>query len=562
MASSASGDVHAICDRYVDDYAAADPVAATAHGIAGHDHRLTDYSPAGYAERAALAARAHAAVTAVEPRDAAERSAKAVFTERVGLELEIHEAGLDVASLNVIASPVQELRMAFDLMPLDTEQDWSVVAARIGEVPRALAGIRGGLLSAADAGRVAALRQVAKVAEQCETWAGLKEETGFFTGLAGGASSQGEALKADLAHGARAAEEAFAEFAGFLRAELAPKAPVKDAVGEDVYRLWSRYFVGAALDLREAYEWGWAELARIEAEMRAVANRIKAGASPAEAAAVLDADPRYHVRGRTEFEAWMQRLSDEALESLRGEHFDIADRVMALECRIAPPGGGVGAYYTPPSEDFGRPGRMWWSLPAGRDEFITWRETSTVYHEGAPGHHLQIATAVDQSGGLNKYQRLLAFTSGHAEGWALYAERLMQELGYLADDGDLLGMLSEQLFRAARVVVDLGMHLELPIPPGTGFHEGARWTPELGLEFMLTRTITDQAHIRDEIDRYLGWPGQAPAYKIGERLWLAARSEAQSRAGAAFDIKRFHTEALKLGGMGLDTLREQLAHLD
>jgi uncharacterized protein (DUF885 family) len=560
MASTASQGVHDICDRYVDEYVAADPVAATVHGINGHDHQLTDYSAAGFAERAGIAARAHAAVTATEPRDAAERAAKAVFTERIGLELEIHEAGLDVAGLNVIASPVQDLRMVFDLMPLETEQDWSVAAARIGEVPRALANIRSGLLSAADAGHVAALRQVAKVAEQCETWAGLKEETGFFTGLV--APSPDSALKADLEHGARAAEEAFAEFAGFLRAELAPKAPVKDAVGEDVYRLWSRYFVGAALDLHEAYEWGWAEFARIEAEMRAVANRIKPGASPAEAAAVLDADPRYRVRGRAEFEAWMQRLSDDALEFLRGKHFEISGRVMALECKIAPPGGGVGAYYTAPSEDFTRPGRMWWSLPAGRDEFVTWRETSTVYHEGAPGHHLQIATAVDQSAGLNKYQRLMAFTSGHAEGWALYAERLMEELGYLSDDGDLLGMLSEQLFRAARVVVDLGMHLELQIPAGTGFHEGARWTPELGLEFMLTRTITDPAHVRDEIDRYLGWPGQAPAYKIGERLWLAARAEARSRAGAGFDIKRFHTEALKLGGMGLDTLREQLSHLD
>jgi uncharacterized protein (DUF885 family) len=562
MASTASEGVHEICDRYVDDYVAADPVAATVHGVAGHDHRLTDYSADGFAERAGLAARAHAAIAAAEPRDASERAAKAVFTERVGLELEIHEAGLDVASLNVISSPVQELRMAFDLMPCETEQDWAVVSARIAEVPQALANIRSGLLSAADAEHVAALRQVARVAEQCETWAGLKEEKGFFTELAGGAAAQGSALVADLGHRARAAEEAFAEFAGFLRAELAPKAPVKDAVGEDGYRLWSRYFVGAALDLHEAYEWGWAEFARIEAEMRVVANRIKPGATPAEAAAALDADPRYRVRGRAEFEAWMQRLSDHALESLRGKHFDISDRVMALECKIAPPGGGVGAYYTGPSEDFARPGRMWWSLPAGRDEFVTWRETSTVYHEGAPGHHLQIATAVDQSDGLNKYQRLLAFTSGHAEGWALYAERLMEELGYLSDDGDLLGMLSEQLFRAARVVVDLGMHLELAIPAGTGFHEGARWTPELGLEFMLTRTITDQAHIRDEIDRYLGWPGQAPAYKIGERLWLAARSEARTRAGASWDIKRFHTEALKLGGMGLDTLREQLSHLD
>lgn len=260
----------------------------------------------------------------------------------------------------------------------------------------------------------------------------------------------------------------------------------------------------------------------------------------------------------------MQGLSDEALRSLRDTHFEIPDRLMALECKIAPPGGGVGAYYTAPSEDFSRPGRMWWSVPADKEEFSTWREVSTVYHEGVPGHHLQIATSVNEQR-LNRFQRMLAFTSGHAEGWALYAERLMQDLGYLGDDGNLLGMLDAHLFRAARVVVDIGMHLELEIPAGTGFHEGERWTPELGLEFMLTRTITDADHVYDEIDRYLGWPGQAPAYKLGERLWLAARDDVRRRresAGQSFDLKGFHTRALRMGGMGLDTLREQLAAMD
>ncbi|WP_033293415.1 DUF885 domain-containing protein [Amycolatopsis jejuensis] len=547
-----------ICNRYVDDYVALDPVAATMLGVAGYDDRLTDYSPAGHDARAELARRALAAVTAAEPADAGERVAKAVFTERVGLELEIHDAGLDAAALNVIESPVQGLRMVFDLMPTDTPEDWANIAARLRKVPEALAGVRASLLTSADAGRVSALRQVAKVAEQCETWAGLKDGPGFFESLVADAGT----LQSELAAGARVAQEAFAEFAGFLRAELAPLAPEKDAVGEDVYRLWSRYFIGASLDLHEAYEWGWHEFSRLETEMRAVAGRIRSGATPAEAAELLDADPRYRIQGRPQFEAWMQQLSDDALKSLRGKHFDIPDRLMALECRIAPPGGGVGAYYTGPSEDFSRPGRMWWSLPADRNEFTTWREVSTVYHEGVPGHHLQIATAVNQAETLTKYQRLMTFISAHGEGWALYAERLMQELGYLSDDGNLLGMLSEQLFRAARVVVDIGMHLELEIPSGTGFHEGARWTPELGLEFMLTRTITDQAHIHDEIDRYLGWPGQAPSYKLGERLWLTARDEARHRLGSAFDIKDFHTKALLMGGMGLDTLREQLSRLD
>jgi uncharacterized protein (DUF885 family) len=561
MASITHG-VHQICDRFVDEYAAADPVTATSVGIDGYDDQLTDYSPQGYEARAAISRRAVEAVGAAEPADDSERAAKAMFLERIGLELEIHDAGLDLASLNVISSPVQDLRMVFDLMPTETPGQWATISTRLSKLPKALDGLRSSLLAAAEKGHVSALRQVGKVAEQAETWAGLGGEEGFFTAFVAGAKDVSDELREELAHNARGAQEAYAELAGFLRAELAPLAPTKDAVGEDAYRLWSRYFTGTALDLGEAYEWGWAEFSRIEAEMFAVAERIKPGATLAEAAAVLDADPKYLVQGQGAFEEWMQSLSDNALKSLRGKNFEIPDALMALECKIAPPGGGVGAYYTGPNEDFTRPGRMWWSVNPDKTEFPTWREVSTVYHEGVPGHHLQIATAVYQAASLNKFQRLMGFTSGHGEGWALYAERLMQDLGYLTDDGDLLGMLSDQLFRAARVVVDLGMHLELEIPAGTGFHEGERWTPELGLEFMLTRTITDADHVRDEIDRYLGWPGQAPAYKIGERLWLAAREDAKLRQGDAFDIKDFHTRALKLGGMGLDTLREQLAQLD
>ena len=123
--------VHAVCDRYVDDYAAADPVTATMQGIAGHDDRLTDYSPDGYARRGELAARARAEVTATEPGDVSERSAQAVFTERLGVDLELHEAGLDLAQLNVIASPPQDMRMAFDLMATETADDWAVISARL-----------------------------------------------------------------------------------------------------------------------------------------------------------------------------------------------------------------------------------------------------------------------------------------------------------------------------------------------------------------------------------------------------------------------------------------------
>ncbi|EHY88434.1 DUF885 domain-containing protein [Saccharomonospora azurea] len=550
--------VHEISDQTVDDYAAAHPDVAVLIGVGDHRDRVTDYSPEGHAARGAIMRRALTAMEATEPQDESERVAKAVFTERVGNEVAIHEAGLDVASLNVLESPPQNLRMIFDLLPTETTEDWEKVATRMAGVPDALDGVRASLLTAVEAGQAPALRQVTKVAEQAELWAGLSGDTGYFETLVSKADGVPDSLKEQLGKAAREAQESYAELAGFLRAELAPEAPTKDAVGEDVYRLWSRYFLGADLDPREAYEWGWEEFARVEREAKEVAERIKPGATLAEAARALDADPRYRVHGQAAFEQWMQRLSDDALAALRDVHFEISDEIMNLECRIAPPGGPVGAYYTGPAENLDRPGRMWWSVPADKEEFSTWREVSTVYHEGAPGHHLQIATQVYERS-LNRFQRLFASTSGHAEGWALYAERLMQELGFLSDDGNLLGMLDAHLFRAARVVVDIGMHLELEIPKGTGFHEGERWTPELGLEFMLTRTITDPAHVHDEIDRYLGWPGQAPSYKLGERLWLDAREEARRREGADFDLKAFHTKALRMGGMGLATLKDLLS---
>jgi uncharacterized protein (DUF885 family) len=546
--------VHRIADSYVDDYVRLSPTLATALGIPGYDDQLPDLSPEGCAARGELTKKALRDVGDVEPADERAAVAKAVFTERLGVEAELYDAGLVEGDLNVLASPPQDLRETFDLMPQTTPEDWATIAARLSAMPAAIASYQAGLRHAASRGHVAAKRQVSKVADQAALWG-----AGFFTDFVAGAPVVPASVRADLDAGAAAASQAYTDLAAFLRTELLPQAPEKDAVGEDVYRLYSRRYLGAALDLREAYEWGWAEFLRLEAEMKGIANRIKPGAGLAEAASALDADRRYHVDGVAEFRDWMQKLSDQALTDLRGVHFDIPDEIMRLDCRIAPPGGSAGAYYTNPSDDFSRPGAMWWALPPDKDSFTTWREVSIVYHEGVPGHHLQIATAMHQSERLNKFQRMLAWVPAYSEGWALYAERLMREFGYLSDEGNLFGMLNENLFRAARVIIDIGMHLELEIPSGTGFHEGERWTPDLGLEFMLTRTITERELVVDEVDRYLGWPGQAPAYKLGERLWLSAREEARARQGADFDLKRFHMEALYLGQMGLDTLRERLA---
>ena len=556
-------EINDLSNRYVADFARLSPMTATFLGIPGEQDSFDDLSPSGLAELQNLRSSSRAAVRAAKSTGPDDEIAREVISERLDVQSDLYESGWAHADLNVIDSPLQNVRMVFDVMPTESDADAAALARRMAAVPAALAGYRLSLLHAARSGKVAARRQIDKCAEQCATYAG-RSGRGFFSRLVdtinpGG--TRGPALTADLGASATKAAAAYGEFGRFLRDELGPLAPAKDAVGRRRYVLGSRDFLGAEVDLEETYAWGWAEFCKIEAELIEVAERIAPGAGPAGAAAVLDADPAHQVLGLDALRTWIQQTTDRAISELGGTHFEIPDAVRTVECLIAPPGGGVGAYYLGPSTDFSRPGRVWWAVEPGREVFSTWRETSTVYHEGVPGHHLQIGTAVYRKDTLNDFQRLLTEISGHCEGWALYAEQLVRELGYIANDGQLLGLLDSQLFRAARVIVDIGMHLELQIPAGTGFHEGERWTPDLGLEFVLTRTLADPAHCRDEIDRYLGWPGQAPSYKIGERVWIAGRDAARRRHGAAFDFKAFHTAALNMGGMGLDPLASRLATL-
>jgi uncharacterized protein (DUF885 family) len=135
----------------------------------------------------------------------------------------------------------------------------------------------------------------------------------------------------------------------------------------------------------------------------------------------------------------------------------------------------------------------------------------------------------------------------------------MGELGYLDDPAYELGMLRAQAMRAMRVIVDIGLHLELAIPPDDRYHPGETWTPDLALPFAIERSKMPEDFMASEVDRYLGWPGQAISYKIGERVWLGAREQAQRAAGDAFDLKAFHARALNLGPMGLGQLERELA---
>ncbi|TVU60608.1 DUF885 domain-containing protein [Paenarthrobacter nitroguajacolicus] len=545
--------IDAVADAYTEKLIELNPSFATTLGLPGHETEYQDYSPAGAEAHAEATRLALDALAGLEPSDDVDAVTLDAMRERLGLELEIHESGWDAADLNNIASPAQDIRAIFDLMPTDTVEHWEHLAGRAANVPGAVEGYIESLRSAADAGKVAAARQVRIVIEQTGRYAA---EDGFFAKMAANAAIDASPLPAEvqdkLDAGTAAARSAYSALGDFLRDELLPLAPEKDAVGRERYALASRSFVGAEVDLEETYTRGVQELERLIGEQEKIANQIKPGASIEEAKSILNNDPARQIKGTDALKAWMQELSDRAVSELADVHFDIPDVMRTLECMIAPTDEG-GIYYTGPSDDFSRPGRMWWSVPAGEDTFTTWSETTTVFHEGVPGHHLQVATATYRRELLNNWRRNVCWVSGHGEGWALYAEQLMLELGYLKDPGDHMGMLDGQRMRAARVVFDIGVHLELPVPErwGTG-----TWTPEKGFDFLKSNLDISEGQLQFEFTRYLGWPGQAPSYKVGQRLWEQIRAELEGRDG--FDLKSFHSKALNIGSVGLDVLRRAL----
>jgi uncharacterized protein (DUF885 family) len=538
--------VDAVAERYLDTLAALDPCAATELGIAGsdrnYDEDITDYSPDAVAARAEAARSALKELDAVIAVDETDAVTAAAMRERLGVLIEIHDAGLDVGELNVIASPLQTMRDVFDLMSTETADDWAVIDRRLATLPDRVPGYAEALRTAVAEGHPPAIRQVQRGIEQATQIEQL------FVELVAGAAPDAPALQADLHRHAGAAAAAYRDLGRVLREDIAPHASERDAFGRDAYRLMSRSFLGTEIDLDETYEWGLEHLRAVAAEQKTVAERLYPGAGVAETIRRLDDEPRYQVHGTDALQAWMQDLSDRVVDALADTHFEIDPALRNLECRIAPTHTG-GIYYTGPSEDLSRPGRMWWSVPQGKDTFHTWQETTTVFHEGVPGHHLQIGRAVVLADRLNRWRRLGCWVSGHGEGWALYAERLMAELGWLDDDGARMGMLDAQGFRAARVAIDIGVHCELTAP------DGGRWDAGRAWEFLREHCAQSEKTLQFELDRYLGWPGQAPSYAVGQRIWQQLREAMLARS---MPLKDFHSRALDLGGLPLDVLRSAL----
>ena len=549
-----------VADAHVDALVDLDPITGTFLGVAESSGQLPDFSPTGQEAVAQLARTTLERLTEAETRPGADSAAEKVcarlLRERLTAELAVHEAGEGLRTVSNLSSPLHHVREVFTVTPAETEEDWAAIARRLRAVPAALEGYRASLEAGLKRDLPAGPLQVVTVVGQLTEWIGT--DRSWFAEFTGAGP---EALRAELTAAAEVATGALVELRDWFRDDYAPAvAGAPDVVGRERYARLARYFNGADIDLDEAYAYGWSEFHRLLAEMEAEAEKILPGAkTPWEALAWLD-DNGEAVEGVEETRQWLQSLMDEAIDALDGTHFELAERVRRVESRIAPVGSAAAPYYTQPSLDFSRPGRTW--LPTmGETRFPAYDLVSTWYHEGVPGHHLQLAQWAHVAEDLSRYQTTVGIVSANAEGWALYAERLMDELGFLGNAERRLGYLDAQMMRAVRVIIDIGMHLELEIPADSPFHPGERWTPELAHAFLASHCSRPADFVQSEIIRYQGMAGQAIGYKLGERVWLKGREAARARRGADFDLKAWHMAALSQGSLGLDDLLSELSAL-
>lgn len=517
------------------------PSSATMWGVAGHDHRWEDLSPEGIAEVRSLLVAVRSEIDAL-PAATEEWSVLAVDILRTWVEQELADidSGQPWRWLDHIASPFQMLHLA--LTHMDKAADADAIRARLAGLPQVLEGYRESLAHGLEVGERVAARQVRSCIAQ------------------GRNLVQRRLLDIVPGPEADAAHQAYAALTAWLEDTYLPQAEPADGVGEDRYLPAARRFLHDELDLDATYAWGWELVHELHTELQAILGRVAPGETLEQAVVRWRTHPDTSAAGADAFLERVRGWQARALADLDGV-LPVPDIARELRIERAPGGLPPGAWYLPPSEDGKRPGTVQYSLPEGRVPLFD--QQSTACHEGFPGHHLQLAIQTTLRGRLSRLHRLGFHCTGFAEGWALYAERLVDERGGYESDVQRVGYLVNQIARACRVVLDIGLHtgrsipsdVPLPTDPSTGVEPGAPWTYERAVHFMtgiggLRREVSES-----EITRYLGWPGQAISYSVGMRRMLELRDRFLGRGGS---LLGFHEQVLGAGTVGLGRLASSL----
>jgi uncharacterized protein (DUF885 family) len=315
--------------------------------------------------------------------------------------------------------------------------------------------------------------------------------------------------------------------------------------GDTFYQSRLQHYTTTSLTADEIHNIGLSEVARIQDEMRVIMTKVGFKGNLQEFYTFLRTDPQFTYanddQGRAQYMAEATAIIDTMKGQLDGL-FQTKPKADIIVKRVEPfrEASAFGAFYDQPALDGSRPGTFFINLKDVREQ-PTYLMQSLAYHEGIPGHHMQIAISLELQG-IPEFRKQGGYTS-YVEGWALYAESLPLELGLYTDPYKDFGRLSMEIFRAARLVVDTGIHSK-------------KWTREQAVQYMLENIANPEGDIRAEIDRYIVWPGQATAYKIGMLKIIELRKEAEAKLGSKFDIRAFHDVILANGAVPLSILEE------
>lgn len=539
-------------DRFADAFgeglARADPYFALDAGLplAPAEPRFRDYSPDGEEDITNWMTRRKRELLSIRVTDSYDAFTRAEILAVIEQQQASHSLGLHLKNLNVVDSPLQRIYECLSFMPTGTDLDREHGFELLSKVPEALDRYRESLEEGVATGRGPARTQIIAAAQQS---AKLSQRSGFFHDIATNFAKDEPARSLAL-ESVRNAEAAYGEFSDFLRAELAPRASDIESCGRDEHELRIDHFVGAQVDVEDSYLWALDQLGEVSDEMNRVARAIQPGTTLPELLDDLRADRLQRLSTLGEAQDWVAEVLSRVTSGLLGREFDDRLRTATLEVALAPV-SGTGIYYLAPraGESTGR--LVWPPEEDGQLDVVKWRDLTTVVHEGVPGHHLQMGMTTASGAHRNVWRAKAPGSAGNSEGWAVYAESLVDTAGVFPTPAYRLGYLNSQRLRLVRLVLDVGIH------SGLGHPNGGAWSRQRASQFLREHVTLPDRLLAHELDRYFGWPGQASAYKLGERFWWETRKAFLQSNPAGSPIE-FHDKALSLGGGRLDTVRRAL----
>jgi uncharacterized protein (DUF885 family) len=543
--------VDRIADGFWERFKELSPVSATVNGDTSYDDKLPDPSPAGRAAWREYAEQLRDAASTVDTEDLGLEDRITLDVMRVIGEIQLTELDQRMDTMRVVdqmGGPQQVLPQLCQFQSADTPERLELFMARLHAYPKYMADnielLHEGLESGLTAPRIVAERTIAQLERMLE----IPIEDAVVPSLVTVANdADREKIRDVIRDVVQPADAAFLEaLRGDYLAASRPENGLWSAPdGDTLYRTQILRWTTLELDPQAVHQSGLDQLQSIEEERRAIASGAGFGDDTKAYRASLASDAENQATSQANLIA---RATDDIERA-----FELAPamfrRAPVSLCRVIPveeykERDAPFAYYYPPSADTTRPGTYYvntFDLPSRTFS----RLAATTYHEAIPGHHWQISLESENTG-LNNFRRFAARYAGGAyvEGWGLYAERLADEMGLYRNDAERFGMLDAQAWRAARLVVDTGLH-------------ALRWPRQQSVDTLLAAGLTEtDANI--ETDRYISWPAQALTYKVGQLEIERLRRELSARDGAAFDLREFHDQLLGHGSLPLATLAREL----